>query len=184
MQNLKWKLVSSQYLLRDDWMALRADKCRMPDGTIVEPYYVLEYNDWVNVVALTPEMDVVLVRQFRQAIGRTILELPCGVMEESDSSPLEAMRRELLEETGYTSKDFVEMAILSPNAAANSNMTHFFLARGVKNVAEPRLDSTEQIEVVLMPFREVIDMARRGEFLQATHVATLFLASSRLGEAL
>jgi 8-oxo-dGTP pyrophosphatase MutT (NUDIX family) len=152
----------------------------MPDGQIVEPFYVLEYADWVNVVALTPDGDVVLTRQYRHGVGKTILELPCGRMDDEDGSPLEAMKRELLEETGYGGGEYVKLATLSPNAATHANMSHFFLARGVEKIAEPVLDLTEQIEVVLMPFDEVVALALRGGIGQAVHLATLFLAMEHL----
>jgi len=126
MHRFDWKLLESDYLYTDEWLTARLDKCQMPDGTVVYPYYVLEYADWVNVVALTKEDDIVLVRQYRHGIGRTIIELPCGVVEQGESAG-EAMRRELLEETGYLAENMFEMAVLSPNAATNANMSHFFL---------------------------------------------------------
>ena len=65
MHPFDWTVESSKYLVQDPWLSLRADTCRMPDGTIVEPYYVMEYPHWVNIVALTPERQVVMVRQYR-----------------------------------------------------------------------------------------------------------------------
>ena len=77
--SLDWKLISSEYLVSDRWLRLRADKCQLPSSKIIEPYYVLEYPTWVNVVAVTPQNEVVLVRLYRHGIGRTVLEIPSVV---------------------------------------------------------------------------------------------------------
>ena len=103
---LDWTRLDSRYVVKDRWLALRADTYRTPADQIVEPCYVLEYRAWVNVVALTQAGEVVLVRQFRPGIGRTILELPGGTTDPEDASPEAAIRRELLEETGYTRRAF------------------------------------------------------------------------------
>ena len=181
MDSLEWKLIESEYIFRDDWLTARRDRCEMPDGRVVESYYVLEYPEWANVVALTEDNLVLLIRQYRHALGRVITELPCGVVEPGEA-PMEAMRRELLEETGYEAAEMMEMAALSPNAATCTNLSHFFLARGARKIAGQRLDSNEQIEVLPTPWDEVIAMARRGEIMQATHVATLFMAEKTLIE--
>jgi 8-oxo-dGTP pyrophosphatase MutT (NUDIX family) len=112
MQSLTWKTLSSTYIHKGPWATLRADKCEMPNGTIVDEYYVLEYPDWANAVAVTEDNKVILVRQYRQAAGVVALEIPGGVIEK-DELPEVGMRRELLEETGY---DFekIELYVLLP----------------------------------------------------------------------
>ena len=76
MRDLNWKLLSSEYLFKDNWATLRADTCQMPNGNIISPYYVLEYPDWGNVVAITEDNQAILIRQYRHAAGEVILELP------------------------------------------------------------------------------------------------------------
>src|SRR6201996_7621465 len=100
MSDLSWKTCSSTYLHKGPWATLRSDKCEMPDGRIVDTYYVLEYPNWVNAVAITEEGKVLMVRQYRHAAGIVSLEIPGGVID-GDEAPEAAMRRELLEETGY-----------------------------------------------------------------------------------
>jgi hypothetical protein len=82
-----WQLVQSTFLLQDRWLSLRADTCQLPNGHMVSPYYVLEYPSWVNVVALTQDDHIVLVRQYRHGIRQTVVELPAGTVEPSDASP-------------------------------------------------------------------------------------------------
>src|SRR3954467_9412112 len=95
---LKWKRISAHYIHKGPWATLRSDKCEMPDGRIVDQYYVLEYPNWVNAVALTAENKIIMVRQYRHAAGIVSLEIPGGVID-GDEKPEDAMRRELLEET-------------------------------------------------------------------------------------
>lgn len=96
----EWKVLESEYLVRRPWLTARRDRLELPDGRIIPEYYVLEYPDWVNVIAITKDGQFVMERQYRHAARKISLELPCGVMEEGET-PLEAAQRELLEETGF-----------------------------------------------------------------------------------
>jgi 8-oxo-dGTP pyrophosphatase MutT (NUDIX family) len=148
---------------------------------VIEPYYVLEYPTWVNVVALTAHVEVVLVRLYRHGIRQTVVELPSGTVDLSDASVLEAARRELLEETGYGGGEFVETATLSPNTANHANRVHCFVATAVEHVCPPILDETERVETVLLPLDKVVELARNNGLLQALHVSSLFFALHTLG---
>jgi ADP-ribose pyrophosphatase len=127
-------------VVKDRWLALRADTYRTPADQIVDSCYVFEYRAWVNVVALTAAQEIVLVRQFRPGIGRTILELPGGTTDPEDASPEAAVRRELLEETGYTGERFAATGCYSPNPASHTNLVHCFLATDVARTHDPRPD--------------------------------------------
>jgi 8-oxo-dGTP pyrophosphatase MutT (NUDIX family) len=181
MNAFDWTVLASQDVIRDKWLTVRADTCRMPDGRIIAPCYVFEYRPWVNVVALTRDQQIVLVKQYRHGVQQTILELPGGTTDPRDTSPLEAIKRELLEETGYVSDHVVEVGQFYPNPASHNNRVHGFLALDVERVAAPHLDDTEQIETVLMPLDDLIEFAKQGGLAQSLHLSTLFFALARLG---
>jgi len=175
MADLEWRTLGSKTLINDRWLKLRAETCLTPHGRLIEPYYVLDYPPWVNVIALTPGNEAVLVSQHRHGLGRTVLGLPSGTVEEGES-PLEAVKRELREETGYGGGEFVETGRLSANPANQTNLTHSFLARGVEPVAEPKADEAEEVLVSLMAVDRLLDLARKGGLVQALHTAAVFLA--------
>lgn len=169
----KWKVLKSEYLFKRPWLTARKDEVQLPDGRINPEYYILEYPDWVNVIAFTKDGQMVLERQYRHGLGKTCYELPCGVVEAGEAS-LEAAKRELLEETGYAGGVWQEWMTLSPNASANSNLVHCFLARDVEKVAEQDLDPTEDITVSLHSEAFVRDLLVENQLMQAQMVAPLW----------
>ena len=161
---------------------MRADDCVTAEGVEVSPYYVLEYPDWVNIVALDEADHVLLVRQYRHGLGRISLELPCGGAEPG-KSPIDAARRELLEETGYgNAKSMTLVASLSPNAATHSNFDHTVLAEQVSAIGKPVYDATEILELERVPYREALNLALGGAIMQATQVTSLMLGLLAAGK--
>jgi 8-oxo-dGTP pyrophosphatase MutT (NUDIX family) len=174
-----WKILESRYLYKTNGVALRTDRCEIPNGNVFEPY-IIECGTWVNVIALTKRREVVLERQYRHAVGQVLLEIPAGVMEPEDESPLQAAKRELLEETGYTSENFIEVGRTYSNPATHTNLTYSFLALDVELVGQQNLDATEEIDISLVPFDEFVRLAKAGDLPQALHVSALFFALAYL----
>lgn len=177
-----WETLSSEYLIQRPWLTARRDVLRMPNGKVVPEYYVLEYPTWVNIIAITESDEYVLVRQYRHALDIVEYELCAGTMEASDASPLEAAKRELLEETGYAGGEWTELTVLSANPTSMNNLNHTFIAKGVKKVASQHLDETEDITVHLFSLEELVGLLRRDEMKQALMVAPLwrYLAENHL----
>lgn len=162
----KWKILKSEYIAHRPWMTARCDMVQLPDGRVNPEYWVLEFPDWVNVIAITKEGDMVMVRQYRHALGVTEYELCAGVMEEGET-PLQAARRELMEETGFGGGEWTEYMTICANPSNHTNLAHTFLAIGVEPMSEQHLDDTEELTCHLLSQQDVFDMLQRGEILQA-----------------
>ncbi|PJJ84017.1 ADP-ribose pyrophosphatase YjhB (NUDIX family) [Mucilaginibacter auburnensis] len=180
-ENLKWKLLSSSYIHKGPWATLRTDKCEMPDGRIVDEYYVLEYPNWVNGVAFTNEGKVLMVRQYRHAAGIVSLEIPGGVID-GDEKPEDAMRRELLEETGYQFDKIELLSTVYANPSTANNKTFCYLATGGVKVQEQALDEHEEVVVEQYTIEEVKQLLADNKIAQALHCTGLFYALSKLNK--
>jgi 8-oxo-dGTP pyrophosphatase MutT (NUDIX family) len=169
-----WKILES----RHPFPKFRMDTCELPSGKNYKAF-VLEFDAWANIVALTKNNEVVLVKQYRHGVQEISLELPGGVVNKGED-PLEGARRELMEETGYSAGEIVEVGRLYPNPAIQQNTLYCYLATDVELTGEQHLDEAEEIEVQLVPLDELIEMAGSGKFLHALNVAVLFQALAHL----
>jgi len=176
-----WRRTATRTLVRDRWIHLRADAWVTGAGLLLDPWYMLEWADWMHVVALTPDDHLVLVRQFRPGAGAAVLELPGGIMEAGESDPVEAARREFREETVYDAAEFDLVATLWPEPAHATNRLHFVLARGAAPSGPQRLDAGEEIAVELHPVAEVLSGLAQGMLGDARHVGGLLLALHQAG---
>lgn len=170
----KWTVLESEYLHKRPWLTVRRERVQLPNGNIVPEYYVLEYANWVNIIAITKEKKFILVEQYRHGIEKTCMEICAGVCEKEDASPLESAKRELLEETGYGNGTWSEFMCVAPNASATNNFSYCFIAEGVEKISEPTPEESEDLRVHLLSFEEVKALLQNGEILQATMAAPLW----------
>lgn len=173
-ENRPWKVLMSEYLARKPWFTVRHESLALPDGGRIEDYYVFEYPDWVNVIAITKEGRFVLIDQYRHGLGETAYEIPAGVVERSDASMLAAAQRELSEETGYGGGEWRRLMVVAPNPATQNNLTHCFLATGVERLGEQHPDATEDLRVHLLTRAEVRTLLETGAIRQALMAAPLW----------
>ena len=169
-----WKVLESNYL----HPRFRIDKCELANGNLLDAT-IFEFRSWANIVALTKNGDVVLVKQYRHGVNDVLLEFPGGVVEDEED-PIVGARRELLEETGYRAVELIAIGNIYPNAALQTNTLHCYLALDAEKVAEQNLDAGEDIEVHLMPLDELVELAKHGEFHHGLMVAILFRALAYL----
>jgi 8-oxo-dGTP pyrophosphatase MutT (NUDIX family) len=167
-----WQVLSSAYLYRKPWLTLRQDKVRLPGGGIIDEYFVNEYSPWANIVAVTADRKVVLVRQYRYGLKAVHFEIPGGVVDPGEK-PLEAAQRELLEETGFGRGQWQPLMTLSANPALQTNLTHSFLATGVEALRPPEAHATEELTVHVVPIAEVRRLVLGDGVVQALHAAPL-----------
>lgn len=172
-----WKVLESSVTYADKWLTVRSDRCLTANGDVVAPYHVLEYPPWVNVVALTKEGEIVLLREYRHGVREIVLGLPGGVVDEGDKSLQAAAERELLEETGYGNGRYVKLNSYYANPSNQDNVATAFLVTGVEYMAEPKPDVSEEMEVVLEDFSACMRRLALGEhMMQGLHVAAIHFA--------
>lgn len=168
-----WKRLSEEKLVGCAVFDLYSRRYRHPKRGTEGDFYVLQTRDWVNVLALTPDWQVVMVRQFRFGLEGTSWEIPGGIMEAGED-PLVAGMRELREETGYVPRRSRMLGEISPNPAIMDNRCFFAVAEGCALEAEQEWDEHEEMEVKLFPIDEVYAMAHRGEIVHSLVVNALF----------
>jgi 8-oxo-dGTP pyrophosphatase MutT (NUDIX family) len=175
-----WKILASRDVLRGQWIRLRADRCEIAPGKIIEDYYVLEEWEWVHVVALDANQRVLLVRQYRHAISEFSWELPGGAAEE-DEDLLQTAQRELLEETGAVGNNWQHLGGYATNPGRHDNRVQGYVAENVRVAQAQTLDDNEAIECAFYPIEDVLRLIESGEFSNAMHVALFYRALHVLG---
>ena len=170
-----WRILASDYRISTPFLRLRADRVELPDGRIVEDYFVRESRGFCVIFALTHDLRVVLVRQYKHGIGEVVLELPAGSIDPGET-PAECAARELREETGYGAGSMVHVRTFVTDPTNSDSRFHLYLAREVRLAYAPDPDVTEEIEVVLAPLDEVRAMAWDGRIAAGSQVAALVTA--------
>lgn len=168
-----WKILKSEYLIKRPWLTARKDCVEMPNGTVNDEFYVLEYPDWVNIIAIDKEGNFVFIRQYRHGIQQTRYELCAGVIDPGET-PLQAAKRELYEETGYGNGKWEELMTISGNASTTTNYSHSFIATGVEKISTQHLEQTEDITVHLLTVDEVKELLINDEIKQSLMLAPLW----------
>jgi 8-oxo-dGTP pyrophosphatase MutT (NUDIX family) len=168
-----WKVLSREYLARNFWYTVRVEKVELPTGAVIPEYWVNEYLPWVNVVAVTADDEILLIRQYRHGLGQVHFELPAGTTDPGETSLEDAAKRELLEETGHGGGTWSLLTTLSANPALQNNLTYTFLAEGVVRMAEPHLDASEDLRLHPVSLAELDTLLEGDGFVQALHVAPL-----------
>jgi len=162
-----WESLSTESVYDCRIFTVLQRQSRSPHSQSVHNVYVLEAPDWVNIIPLTADRQVVMVRQYRHGIAGVTLEVPAGMMEATDPEPMVAARREMVEETGYDSDVIESLGFTHPNPALQDNRCHTFLARDVVRHGVPRNDTMEHTEPVLVPLARIADLIRTGVITHA-----------------
>ncbi|MFH1082434.1 MAG: NUDIX hydrolase [Pseudomonadota bacterium] len=168
-----WKIVSS---IRDRSyrvFSLRTDRAISPRTGKEHHFFILESSSWVNVIPLTPKREVVMVRQYRHGTQNATLEIPGGLVEESET-PEKSARRELFEETGYRAEQTIFLGAVHPNPAIQNNECYTFLAKDVVLAGRQEQDEREDIEVLLRPLSEIPRLIREGEITHSLVLAAFY----------
>lgn len=172
----KWKTTKSEYLVHDQWIRLRADSCVTPDGHVIEPYYVLEYPDWVSCLVLSSDLkEVTMLHHYRHAISDYVLEVPGGVIDEGES-PEQTVKRELEEELGLTGAIISKTGVTYTNPSMLTNKDHCFVAIG-GTYKQQKLEPGATFQVVKMPLAELLAKIEDPKMvMQSLHLTAILFA--------
>jgi len=171
----KWKTLKSKMILDHYWCKVRQDEIELPNGQIIDDYFVTIKPEVAMVLPITSSKEIIFVQQYRHAVGEFFLELPAGNFDPTKENAEVAAIRELREETGYIPQEFRKIGTLYDKPSKDTNQIHLFLAENVSKVGEQQLDITEEIEVVLIPIESVLEKIIQREISVTGTVAALFL---------
>jgi 8-oxo-dGTP pyrophosphatase MutT (NUDIX family) len=180
MEKRNWEIISSEVVIESPWYTLRRDACRLPHGSVIDPYYVRVHAGFSVVFALTADRGVVMTRQYKHGIADVVLELPAGAIEPGESAA-ECAARELEEETGFLAPHLELMGEFAADPTSSTGRLFLFLAREATPSGSAAPDVTEDIETVVLPIAQVLARVRSGEIYVQSHVAAIYTALDRLG---
>ena len=183
-EGLRWETVRTEHVVKDEWIDFRRMAYRLPDGVISEPFYNYSRRSYVVIAAKDADGRYLVVRQFRHGIGKVTTEFPAGGIEtkgeteygEPEEEPLEAAKRELLEETGCVSDKWRHLVTVPADATMADNYAYVFMAEDCRRVSGQSLDSTEFLDVGHLSGNEIRELIDSGRFEQAIHIMAWLMA--------
>ena len=178
----KWEILQRELDKNFRLFKVQKKQVRSPRTGEVREVKVIRFPPWVLVLAITPEEEVVMIRQYRHGIEEICLELPGGLVDSEDPTPAVAAQRELLEETGYQAYDFEHLGDCFPQPAVLSNECSFFLAKEAKKVQAPNPDPGEDIEVMLVPLKSIPSRIEKEEITNGMVLLAFFFYWLRAGK--
>ena len=172
----RWEIVGAKTIYRDAWVTHTQEHVRLPNGHEISRYNILEQNDFCTMIAVTSSGLVPLVKQYKHGALEVVLEFPAGLVDEEETA-MDAAVRELREETGYAGEVVLAGRLLT-NPTRNRNAAHIFVVTDAVPVAEPLLEVTEDIDVELIPIRQIRELVASGELRDVGSLAAYTLARS------
>lgn len=165
-------------VLNEKWFRVRKDKIRLPNGKIIDDYFVWDSPDVCTVVPITTDEKFILVKQYKHAAGKIVTEFPAGVIE-SKSSPRKTARRELEEETGYIAKKLKFLGKFELDPTKRVGKLYIYLAEKAAPTGHQKFDETEEIEVLAKSYKEVTKLIFKGKITDPSSIAAFFLLTKK-----
>ncbi|NQU99127.1 MAG: NUDIX hydrolase [Parcubacteria group bacterium] len=176
----KWKILKSKYILKNKWLRIKQETCKLPNGDTINDYFVKESRGWAAIFALTSDKKVILNRQYKHGCREVVLELPAGGIDKNET-PKQCIEREFLEETGYKvdKTEYLGKYIISPTT--NTGYGHLFLGFGARKISEPENNPKEKIQVELVEIDKIVDIVKNKEIKVIPSIAFIYKALDALG---
>lgn len=176
-----WEKISSTPVVHNKWVKLRKDTVKLPNGVILDDYYLFEKNDVALVVAIDEQNCIILKKEYRYPVNEVLYELPGGMIEEGED-PLETAKRELLEETGNISDDWKQILCGYDYPSKDTNSVYIFLAKNVKKAANQKLDISEDLEMEKVPLQGAVKMCQNNQIKVNGSISGILLTELALKE--
>lgn len=176
-----WKIDKKETVFSCPWFRVEKESIRIPKKNILSDYFLTYSADIVTIVALDPENKMLILKEYKHGYGKETFTLPSGIIEKNES-PLAAAKRELLEETGYTSEDFTLIAKTFPNPTNGKFCKYTFLAHRISKKSAQKLDQTEEIKVFKKDLKTVLKMIQKNTLKSDLNIASFFTAMLKLNK--
>jgi ADP-ribose pyrophosphatase len=175
-----WEVLDSKDIfIIENRITVSVQCIKLPDGKIIDDYYQIKLPEAVIIVASTDEKEIVMSRQYLHGFGRVSVVMPAGTIEKGETA-LKAARRELLEETGYSSREWKALASFAPHTNYGCGRIHFFFAGNAKKTAEPMSGDFEEMEIILMTENDIINAIRNEDIISVGTITAWTLANTFL----
>jgi 8-oxo-dGTP pyrophosphatase MutT (NUDIX family) len=183
VKNHSWKTLSYQQIVDTPYLKIRCEQVEVANGPIIPDYYIIENRGWVGVVPLIEDGRFLINNQYKHGIGREVLEFPAGGIDAHEDDPVNAARRELMEETGYSfeEQEVELLAHMLANPTGARTQIWWYLARNVRKTGTPKEDPVEVIENLLVTPKELLELIHTGSFAVQGQIAAAYMALERLG---
>jgi hydrolase, NUDIX family len=159
----KWIVKSSENLIDNNWVKVRRDDVELPNGEEIKDFYVVSLNEAVAIVAVDGNDNLILTKQYRHSYNKELIEIPAGAFEKNEKDGLSVAKRELREETGYVSDEWLYLGPTIESSSKLTNYLHLYFAKDCRKVGEQQLDATEELEAFLLPIETAVDMVMKNE---------------------
>ena len=159
----KWKTARSETLLDTEWVKVCKDSVRLPNGQEIDDFYTVTIRDAAAIVAVDEAGNLILKNEYRYCYGRSLIEVPAGTFEADETDGLAVAKRELLEETGYASDEWKYLGATVESSAKLTNYMHIYFANHCRKVSGQHLDATEELDVLVVPLKQAVDMVMDNE---------------------
>ena len=175
---MNWKTIKTEVIVDDYHATVKKNTVQLPDGAVIEDFYTITIPDVAMVAAITEDGNILLKSEYRYACQETVIECPAGMIETGEE-PFTAAKRELLEETGYTSSNWTYLGYTWESTSKLTNKMHLFVARNATPTTTQHLDPNEHLEVMKVSLKDAVDMVMEGK-INANSTAHLILKVARM----